>query len=271
MEVYRQYEIDSTSEIIIALLSVLPFESFEERADTTIAYIQDKAWTADLDAEVHKICTSQQATAAMTILQPRNWNEAWESNFTPVDVGQFCSVRADFHPAAVGYDHVIHLQPKMAFGTGHHETTYMMIQTMEAMPIAGGRILDYGCGTGILAVLAAKLGADYIVAVDIEEESYLNTLENAEKNKVKINEVVHGTIDNIEGTYGIILANINRNVLLDTAADVMDRLASGGTLLMSGILSQDREVIIDRYTALALQLEDVVSRGNWLCMRWSRS
>lgn len=271
MQVYRQYEIDSTSELVIALLSVLPFESFEERADTTIAYLRDADWTSDLDKEVHRLCASQNASATMTVLQPRNWNEAWESNFTPVDVGQFCTVRADFHPLAEGFDYVIHLQPKMAFGTGHHETTYMMIQAMANMPIRGSKILDYGCGTGILAVLAKKMGSQYTVAVDIEEESYHNTKENATKNSVVIDEVLHGTINNITGGYDVILANINRNVLLATADAIHTLLNPAGLLLMSGILLEDEQVIVDKYTAIGLHLDSITARGKWLCMQWSNA
>lgn len=270
MEAYKQYEIDTVSEILVAQLSILPFEAFEERETTTIAYIRSAEWSEMLDQEVREICSLHEAKCKLTNIEPRNWNEEWESNFEPVDVGQFCTIRADFHEKLDGFAHTIRLQPKMAFGTGHHETTYMMIHAMSDIKVSESNVLDYGCGTGILAVLSVMMGADSVVAVDIEEESYLNTQENAKANAVELDQTIHGTIEDVSGHYDIILANINRNVLLATAEAIYERLSMGGTLLMSGILQADLEKVVHTYQELGLQLADQHQRGNWCCLHWQK-
>lgn len=270
MQDYRQYTLDTTDEVIIALLSQYPFEAFEERESTTIGYMPAGDWTPLIERSIRALCTERATTVTSEVLPPRNWNSEWESSFEPVNVGTFCTIRADFHEVPSGYDHVIHLQPKMAFGTGHHETTYMMIHAMQRLSIAERYVLDYGCGTGILAVLAARLGAGYVVAVDIEQESHDNTLENESANEVHIDKVICGTISDIHENFEVILANINRNVLLDTVTDIYSRLDPGGTLLMSGILSQDQDIIMQAYLEAGFAHHSTAARGNWLCMEWAR-
>lgn len=270
MDPYLQYTLHTTSEIVLALLAQLPFEAFEEQNSITLGYIKARECD-DISAEkISQLCNQYDVAFSVTKIEPRNWNAEWESNFSPVDVGSFCSIRADFHEAAVGFDHVINLQPKMAFGTGHHETTYMMIDSMSTIDFNKRRVLDYGCGTGILAILAQKLGAETVTAVDIEEESYQNTLENSSANNVQLSTVLCGTIAKVTGKYDVILANINRNVLLATCNDVYSRLAPGGTLLLSGILEQDQAPIMDKYNYTDLRLNSSQQRGNWMCLMYTR-
>jgi ribosomal protein L11 methyltransferase len=170
-------------------------------------------------------------------IEPRNWNEAWESNFQPIDVGGICRVRATFHPASDGYDYEIVIDPKMAFGTGHHQTTTMMMEYILEEDMEGKTVLDMGCGTGILAILAVKKGADRVVAIDYDPVCYESTQENALLNKVeKKVAALCGSVEAIpaQEQFDVILANINRNILMEQLPDYAAVLKPGGIVLISG-------------------------------------
>ena len=177
--VYKSYTIESSSEILIGLLSAFPFESFEERENQIVGYISEEALDDDLISIIHTTINGFGVDYTVEDIQPQNWNALWESSFDPVRIDNFCMVRADFHDADSKVKHDIIINPKLAFGTGHHETTYMMISAMEGLDMGSKSVFDYGCGTGVLAVLASKLDSDPIDAIDIENESYENTIENA--------------------------------------------------------------------------------------------
>lgn len=192
-----------------------------------------------------------------------NWNAVWESSFQPIDVGDI-HIRAEFHPPTAKTEIVI--QPKMAFGTGHHETTYMMIEKMSSIDFSNKKVLDYGCGTGILAVYAGMLNAQQIEANDIQPEAIENTIEHFDLNNVSREnlKVLEGDLDVFNsGKYDIILANINRHVLLDNGENLYAKLKSQGTLLMSGILKSDRELILSIYKKLNFELKSENSKGEW--------
>ena len=199
-----------------------------------------------------------------------NWNAIWESNFKPVLVDDFCVIRADFHEPLEGYEHEIIINPKMAFGTGHHETSFMMLQLMRNMDFFNKQILDYGAGTGILSIMAAYKGAKSIIAVDIEKESYLNTIENANRNKVTNITSVHGTLDSIpeKSTYDIILANINRKVLLDSAKDLVFHCRKPAVLLISGILRVDIDFVRKAYQDINFEFKEMMFKGEWVAMKF---
>lgn len=260
-----------TQEILLALLSHLPFDTYQEGTDGLHAFISAEDNTLGLEAEATAIAAGFGSMPSKTLVPYQNWNELWETNFQPVQVDDFCGIRADFHAPLTGVAHEIVINPKMAFGTGHHDTTHAMIVQMRDMDFTGTKVLDYGCGTGILAILAARLGAASIEAVDIEQESYLNTLENARINEVHNILAVHGTLDDIVGDgYDIILANINRNVLLASFAALYDRLSAGGTLLISGILQVDEPLILEAVEAAGFKVETCQRRGYWSCVKLRR-
>ncbi|MFT6338299.1 MAG: ribosomal protein L11 methyltransferase [Halioglobus sp.] len=271
MKTYKSYTIQSTSEIIVGLLSTYPIESFEEHDTYMIAYIPEDELTKEVAEEIEDVLHRFETSFTIETIEPQNWNALWESSFEPVIVEDFCAVRADFHDKMENIEHDIIINPKMAFGTGHHETTYMMMSAMKNINIVDKTIFDYGCGTGVLAILASKLHSGDIDAIDIEEESYDNALENAQINNVSNINVACATLETFHAkVYDIILANINRNVLLNSAEELHNRLASDGVLLLSGILEDDEALVTEKYTDSRFKVEEVFSKGYWKCIRLSK-
>ena len=268
MKVYKSYTIQSNSEILLGLLTAYPFESFEEHEGYMIAYIPEEECDVETQKEIQETIQRFDIEYSINTIESQNWNALWEASFEPVIVDEFCVVRADFHekPNDVKYDIVIN--PKMAFGTGHHETTYMMMSAMKGIKLEDKSVFDYGCGTGILAILASKMGCRSIDAIDIENESYQNTQENAVLNNVKNVSVFCSDLDNFKTSeYDIILANINRNVLLNSANELYNRLRAGGILLISGILDTDQKLVLDKYLSAGFELVNVHSKGYWKCIK----
>lgn len=267
MKTYKSYTIQSNSEIILGLLIAYPFESFEEHDGYMIAYIPEDACDEHTHNAIHETINRFDVEYAVQTIEPQNWNALWEASFEPVIVDDFCVVRADFHekPDNIKYDIVIN--PKMAFGTGHHETTYMMMAAMKDLDMVNRSVFDYGCGTGILAVLASKMGSNPIDAIDIEDESYENSIENSALNGVDNIKVVCSDLEGFKSKkYDIILANINRNVLLTSAEELYVRLNESGILLISGILDVDEELVTKKYLSSNFQVTKVHSRGYWRCI-----
>jgi ribosomal protein L11 methyltransferase len=259
---------EEKNEIMIALLSDLPFDTFEETATGLKAFILEKDWNAEVEEQLVEISQMLDFSYQKTFIPYQNWNAVWESNFQPIKVDDFVGLRADFHPPTEGVVFDLVINPKMAFGTGHHETTYMVMQLMRDLDFKGKKVMDYGCGTGILAILASKLNAAVIEAVDIEEASYDNTIENSAINQVYNVLPFCGTLDAIPSTdFDIILANINRNVILYSLSDLKNRLNKGGTLLISGFLKQDENILLDATKKEGFTHLETKHRGNWLSMK----
>lgn len=261
-------------EILMAFLADLPFDSFEETEESLRAFMPESAYSPELKNEVDAVCKNWQAPPQWSHIVGKNWNKLWESNFPPLLIGNFCGVRAPFHPPFVGTKHEIVIQPKMAFGTGHHETTHMMIQMMEKQPLGNKIVLDFGCGTGILAILAGLSGARRVDALDIEEPAIENTIENAQLNSVEVIFPLLGSLDRLPApaAYDVILANINRNVILDTLPSLYKMMAgSGSTILVSGIMKQDEEKVLERAAETKLELHSYLHRGQWVCLEFHRT
>lgn len=273
MDYYRYDFItrNEIAEILPAFLAEAPFDTFEETPDGLSAYLPARAGTQAAEALVHSLQAQFDFEWSKTFIPGQNWNEIWESNFQPVVVRDFCAVRADFHDPVPGVKQEIIINPKMAFGTGHHETTWQCMAAMEQLPIRDRILLDFGCGTGILAILASKLGARSIEAVDIEEESWRNTVENSALNDVHNILVRCGTLEVIRGnSFDGVLANINRHVILEALPRLAQLTRPGGWLLLSGILLSDRQVVTDAAAAAGFQEQWFTQRGNWLCGLFER-
>lgn len=268
---YWQYHIITEPrylEIIQAFLAELPFESFEETSEGFNAYLPATENTENLNIQLIDIQSKFPFSYKKKEIENRNWNAEWEASFQPVKVDTFCGVRADFHPPLLDVKHEIIINPKMAFGTGHHETTYMMIQAMRELPFKTAKVLDFGTGTGILAILASKLGASIIDAVDIEREAYDNTLENSQINNIDNVQVYHGTLDNIlDSGYDIVLANINRNVIIDSFPALAEKIKRNGVLLISGILKDDAPIMETFADDFRFTVDERFYRGNWACLK----
>jgi ribosomal protein L11 methyltransferase len=272
---YLAYTFPATpaeQEMLIALLSDLPFDTYEETEEALIAYVSIAASYPELASEVKENMGDIGDGFSIEEIPYQNWNVIWESNFEPIKVGNFCGLRAEFHPLFLDVRHDIIINPKMAFGTGHHETTYMMLQLMEAIDFKGQKVLDFGTGTGILAIVAAKEGAEWIDAVDNEEPAYENTLENARINAVE--SPIHAYLGELgvipKGEYDIILANINRSVILASFPALYDKLKRDGILLISGILQSDRDLVLSQAVAHGFHPETFLEKGDWLAVRLHR-
>lgn len=266
---YYQYKIETdadTAELLIAFLSDSDFDTFEEMPGGVNAYVPASADHESIESLLSELQTQFSFTWRREFIPGQNWNELWESNFQPVIVGSFCAVRADFHPPIQHVRWELVINPKMAFGTGHHETTWQCIATIEHLPLAGANVLDFGCGTGILAILASKQGAKMVEAVDIEEESYRNSVENCAANQVFNVIVRQGTLAVVQGRdFDGVFANINRHVILDSLTDLASMIKPGGWLLISGILLSDEAIVTDAANAAGFTKKSMGSRGNWLC------
>ena len=267
---YYQYLVtndDSMTEILIAMFSQQPFDTFEETATGFGAYIPAPSDDETVTAYVEELRRQFNFSYQKNHIPAQNWNAVWEANFQPILVDDFCGIRADFHPPLPRVQHELIINPKLAFGTGHHETTWMMIKMLEGRNLSGQSVFDYGCGTGILAILAAKLGAAPVAAVDIEYPAYENTLENIAINRVKNITTYHGTLETVPpATYGLILANINRHVILASFSALYQRLHLRGRLLISGILKTDELLVTQAATAGGWRTLNRLERGEWICL-----
>ena len=194
----------------------------------------------------------------------RNWNAEWESSFQPVEVGDFVRIRADFHEAMPGFTHDLIITPRMAFGTGHHATTRMMVQAMKGLDLTGKKVCDLGCGTGVLAILAERLGAKEVLAIDIDPGAVENARHNAELNGCHAITVEKGVADSLKGlTFDAILANIERNVLLEAMPLLVAAMRPGAALFLSGFVPGDRHMLAQRAKDHGLELAERMQEGEW--------
>ncbi len=255
------------SEILMAQLIDAGFDSFTEEHDGILAYIQKDIFNEDLLQSVALLQNAEvKISYSYTEMPNINWNEEWEKNFTPINIEDQVAIRAEFHES-LGLPHEIIIQPKMSFGTGHHATTYLMIQQMLDMDFTGKNVLDMGCGTSVLAIYAKQRGAAEVTAIDIDEWSVENSIENAERNGVQLN-ISQGTAESLGSEqFDIILANINRNILLSDIPVYNSVLKEGGELLLSGLCFFDVTDIMKVCQEQNLQLERSLQREEWMSLR----
>ncbi len=270
MNPHLVYDIEAAEDVrdvLIAFLGELEVDSMQETDKGLIIYPSPGAEQDRLEQAMVLLQRKYPFRFSRRSVSPENWNALWEANFQPIRIGNFCGVRANFHYPFLDVQHEIVITPRMTFGTGHHETTYMMLEAMEKLDFSGAKVLDYGCGTGILAILAARMGATMVDAVDIEEEAYQNTLYNLQINDIDSVQVIHGTLEAVlDRGYRIILANINRNVLLASLDTLYDKLARPGFLLLSGLLEADGEELMAAARKLGFRVGALRQKGEWVCI-----
>ena len=273
-EIYIGYDfvvepVQPATEILIAELGYAGFESFVENEEGVTAYIKKDEWDAFILEDIQILKSTEfKITYDFNEIEQTNWNEEWEKNFNPIEVDGLVTVRAPFHEKPnTKFDLVI--EPKMSFGTGHHETTHMMIQHILKNDFEGKSVLDMGCGTGVLAILAEKVGATKIDAIDIDNWCYLNSLENVERNDCKNISVYEGDATLLEGRhYDTIIANINRNILLADMASYAKCLNSNGMLFLSGFYKEDIPMIEAECEKHMLKLNEIIERGQWVSLKF---
>ncbi|HNZ41924.1 MAG TPA: 50S ribosomal protein L11 methyltransferase [Bacteroidales bacterium] len=253
------------TEIVMAAFSDYGFESFEETVRGFRAYIPehqfDEKTFNTLEIFDHK---EIKINYALKSIPDQNWNAVWESNFEPVEIGNRCYIRAPFHPSREGFEYEIIIEPKMSFGTGHHETTHQMVSLLLEQDVRGKEVLDMGCGTAVLAILAKKTGAAAVLAIDNEEWAYNNSLENIEKNNTPEIEVLHGDAAAIGSRlFDLILANINRNVLLKDIPTYAAALKQHGTILLSGFYETDVSQITKKAAQYNLKFIRYTTMNSW--------
>ena len=261
----NDYEIDCLKQE----LADIGFDSFvdEEEANLFLAYIAifnfDEAKFNQIKKEYNFINTLQQ-------IRTENWNEEWEKNFDPIEVEDFCYIRADFHPSPEKkYPYEIVITPKMSFGTGHHQTTYLMIKAMNNVDFKAKKVLDMGTGTGILGIFAAMKGANNLTAIDIDPICTENCLENFERNNINIDssKIITGDKDVIPNEkFDIIIANINRNILLDHLEDYDKKLAPEGLIFLSGFYEEDVEILAEKFKKLNYTIKAQTEKNKWTCL-----
>ena len=256
------------SDIFVARLSQSGFEGFEEEPGKLHAFIPETLYDATkiekIIAEIKGVADPFHTLFQKEVIEPRNWNAEWEKDFEPVTVDHFCAIRAHFHKAIPEVKYDIIITPKMSFGTGHHATTYMMIAAMEHLNLKQKSVLDFGTGTGVLAILACKMGAESVLAIDSDELSIDNARENVAINgceavQIEFSDSLSGT-----GRFDIILANINLKVILENMGSIRQHLNQTGVLIGSGVLESDEGKIRERATTAGFAFELQMIRDNWM-------
>lgn len=269
---------EEIADILIATMSSIGYEGFQYTDTGFTAYITCEQFQEERIQKLEilqSLAADYQIDWNFSVLQDRDWNLEWEKNFTPIIVDNRILIRAGFHPTIPGIDYEIIIEPKMSFGTGHHPTTTLMLETLLDFSgqMKGKRVLDMGCGTGILSILAAKLGASTVTGIDIDEWSYRNARENIENNQLQNIQIKIGNAGLLEKEkeFDFILANINRNILLTDMPFYERCLKDGAILIMSGFYRQDLPSIRQKAAELGMTYRDQKMKQNWVAVSFTKN
>lgn len=255
-------------QILIAQLGEIGFESFIEEQDELKAYITAEAFS-EHSIKTCQIYNNPEFNVRYSIhdIEDINWNQTWENNFKPVKISEDCVIRATFHKP-FNVKHELIIEPKMSFGTGHHATTHLMLEELLEEDLKDKTVLDMGCGTGVLSILAEKLGAQEILAIDKDEWCFINTLENKERNSCSKITVKQGSQEQIKGTFDVVLANINRNILLEQLPLYNKHLNKNAKVFISGFYHSDLESLSTLCGDLGLKYVKHKLKNNWVCAKY---
>jgi ribosomal protein L11 methyltransferase len=271
-EEYTRYIISVSSEeqkdILVALLAEWGIEGFEEGESELFA----SGKTDEVDkGEIEAYLSENEITFTKEVVVNQNWNTVWESNFQPIQVDDFVGVRADFHAPFTGVEYEIVITPKMSFGTGHHATTFMMMQLMRMVDFKEKTVFDFGTGTGILAILAEKLGAKNVLAADNDDWCIENANENVERNNCQNIDVEKKDCPPAGQNFDIVLANINRNIILENFSALSDNVLAGNKLLLSGLLVADGPDILAESEKFAFKKLNSIEKNGWIALLLEKS
>lgn len=262
---------DLLSAYLITGLGEIGFESFDEEEKLIKAYIPENFYSQTNLEEFIKEIPEEFGKVNWQIekIEQQNWNAEWEKHFNPVLIYNTVLIRASFHQNLPEYPFEILIDPKMSFGTGHHSTTALMIKTMLSLDFEGKKVLDMGCGTGVLAIMAKKQGASDVTAIDIDEWAVSNAAENFQLNKIEHYELLHGGAELLAGKeFDIILANINRNILVNDMNAYARSLKFGGIILISGIYHNDLDHVRDAAELYGLKYKNHIEKNSWIAARF---
>jgi ribosomal protein L11 methyltransferase len=257
---------ETTQEILVALLENQGYEGFETNETGVKAYISSELFNS---VELQETLNTFELTFNQQTIEKQNWNAVWESNFDPVMVDDFVGIRAHFHSPLKNVAHEILITPKMSFGTGHHATTFSVMQLMKNIDFANKTVFDFGTGTGILAILAEKLGATNILAVDYDDWCIENSIENVQNNYCTNIIVEKGDTAKTNKPFDIVLANINKNIILDNLALLHQSIAANGTIVLSGLLVEDEKDILEAVQKYHWQHQQTITKGAWIAMHFT--
>lgn len=251
---------------LVALLAELPFDAFEELDDGLVTAIHESQWNQEHQNFLDDLKESVPFLYSLERQEPKNWNEIWESEFKEIVIDDFCIIRAPFHAPSMNCNYEIVIEPRMAFGTGHHETTRLMIRSMRLIDFKEKKVLDFGSGSGVLAILAAKMGASSVCAIENDEQAFVNLKENIEFNRQQniVGECKDHLLDFSDGSFDIVLANITRNVLIDHVEQLERILVREGILIVSGFLKKDLEVIVNTFIESGLEVGSRLEENDWI-------
>jgi len=247
----------------IAQLSELGFYGFEELEQSLKAFISEEEFSKEALAE---ILTGLQYNTS--VIADQNWNQLWESNFDPVIVDDFVGIRANFHETIKGMEHEILITPKMSFGTGHHATTFTVMQLMRSIDFNHKTVFDFGSGTGILAILAEKLGAKEVLAIDYDDWCIENALENVQQNHCAVIDVVKKDTAEVGRKFDVVIANINKNIILDNIHHLANDIKEGGDVILSGLLQEDEADILNATATYGWKHLETKQKGMWIAMKY---
>lgn len=272
--IYQEWQISGfetpiAKDILIAFLDQV--ETFGIKGDETYLSVYTSTEPA-IAFQIEGLCTKLGLVLTQSQLIGKNWDDIWEHNFHPVDVGSICRIRASFHEPNEQAKYDVLIEPKMTFGTGHHPTTRMMIELMALENFGEKVVLDFGCGTGILSILSSQMGATHIEAIDIDTMAFENTTENAKLNAVTNIRPMTGSLESATAIkFDLILANISRNVILEYFPSMVKMLSGKGTIIISGFLREDIDIIASAVTQNSMSLADQLSENNWVAMKLKTS
>lgn len=261
-------ENEEQAEILLALLADAGFEGFEEETDQLKACIKETELDEQKLADIRKIIPLE---PGRTVIRPENWNAQWESSFEPVMVNDFAVIRAGFHLPVKNVQHEIIITPKMSFGTGHHATTFLMIEQMSKLDLRDKTVLDFGTGTGVLAILAEKMGAKKIKAIDNDDWSIENSKENITANSCSKINVEKADSILVNEKYDIILANINLNVILANLPGIAASAKKSTIVLLSGFLASDEQPILNAIVQYGFTRISTSPKGAWICLNLQKN
>ncbi|HOZ30845.1 MAG TPA: 50S ribosomal protein L11 methyltransferase [Bacteroidales bacterium] len=254
-------EKSALSEVLVAFLAEQGYESFCEEKDKLLAYIIESNYNEEL---TKMLMSAYGFSFCKNIIEQKNWNEEWEKHFEPIQIDDVLTIKARFHEQKSETINTVFIEPKMSFGTGHHATTYMMCKLMSAFDMTESHVLDFGCGTGVLSIYASLLGASNIIAIDIDEWAYENSIENANINSVSNISVLRGDINNVPDLkYDFIFANINLNVLLNDIPVLVKFMNYDSLLFVSGFLINELKLIEKCCFENGLILARNIEKDNW--------